>query len=205
MVLCVTAQASAAVIQAVIVLTIVWSLYRALRRWSPMKDMKRQDERPPMDTYLKHYLDVKTSHRQTIRMTVRPTYLQARRKSIHGPASHECGVFGDFVMFCTVSGTYAAGSIVDISALNSDGELISVGMDFNDGRYWVRFWYHRRRSDSQTPRWCRYHVLRPSRQAQTLSLRIVNPLQDDAVKDTKPCEVTASPSVNKAMILNRGE
>jgi hypothetical protein len=26
--------------------------------------------------------------------------------------------------------TYAAGSIVDISALNSDGELISVGMDF---------------------------------------------------------------------------
>jgi hypothetical protein len=83
-----------------------------------------------MDTYLKHYLDVKTSHRQTIRMTVRPTYLQACRKSIHGPASHECGVFGDFVMFCTVSGTYAAGSIVDISALNSDGELISVGMDF---------------------------------------------------------------------------
>jgi hypothetical protein len=64
-------------------------------------------------------------------MTVRPTYLSsACRKSIHGPASHECGVFGDFVMFCTVSGTYAAGSIVDISALNSDGELISVGMDF---------------------------------------------------------------------------
>jgi hypothetical protein len=90
-------------------------------------------------------------------------------------------VFGDFVMFCTVSGTYAAGSIVDISALNSDGELISVGMDFitTDGIGY--FWYHRRRSsDSQTPRWCRYHVLRPSRQAQTLSLRIVNPLQDDA-------------------------
>jgi hypothetical protein len=32
MVLCVTAQVSAAVIQAVIVLTIVWSLYRTLRR-----------------------------------------------------------------------------------------------------------------------------------------------------------------------------
>jgi hypothetical protein len=42
-----------------------------------------------------------------------------------------------------------------------------------------------------------------SRQAQTLSLRIVNPLQDDAVR-TRNLVVTASPSVNKAMILNRG-
>jgi hypothetical protein len=125
-------------------------------------------------------------------MTVRPTYLQAREKK-HPWSLHECGVFGDFVMFCTVSGTYAAGSIVDISALNSDGELISVGMDFitTDGIGYV----------SGTIGDAVVIVKRPDgvdtmsyvlRQAQTLSLRIVNPLQDDAVKDTKPCEVTAS-------------
>jgi hypothetical protein len=108
-------------------------------------------------------------------------------------------------MFCTVSGTYAAGSIVDISALNSDGELIGVEFITTDGIGYV----------SGTIGDAVVIVKRPdgvdtmsyvlSRQAQTLSLRIVNPLQDDAVKDTKPCEVTASPSVNKAMILNRGE
>jgi hypothetical protein len=43
MVLCVTAQVSATVIQAVIVLTIVWSLYRSVTSLiTPWKDMKRQ-------------------------------------------------------------------------------------------------------------------------------------------------------------------
>jgi hypothetical protein len=60
-----------------------------------------------------------------------------------------------------VSGTYAAGSIVDISALNSDGELISVGMDFitTDGIGYVSGTI----GDAVVivKRWCRYHVLRP--------------------------------------------
>lgn len=210
MVLCVTAQVSATVIQAIILLTIVLSAYRSFSALlTPVERYEApKEERPPMDTSLRHYLDVE-DNAATAYKNDGSSDLPFKRveKSIRGPASHECGVFGDFVMFCTVSGTYVDGSIVDISALDSDGDLMGVGMDFitTGGIGYV----------SGTIGDAEVIVKRPdgvdtmsyvlTRQAQTLSLRVVNPLQDENVKDTKPCEVIVTPLVNKEMVLNRDD
>jgi hypothetical protein len=110
-----------------------------------------KDERPPW-TPTWSTIWCERRHRQTIRMTVRPTYLQAREKASMVPL-HMNAV-------CLVTSWCFVQCVWDLcSRFDRRHKCVELGWRtykcrngfHNDGRYWVCFWYHRRRSsDSQT-------------------------------------------------------
>jgi hypothetical protein len=161
---------------------------------------------PPVTAYLKHYLDVHDDTLEAYKNSGSSDLPFTRvGKSLNGPASNECGVFEEFVMFCTVSGTHAEGNVIDIRGIDSGDKLVSVGMDFvtTDGIGYVRG----NVGDADVL------VKRPDgvdtlsyvlvRSGKELTLKVVSPLRDDTAKDTKPCEVDIRALVNKEMTLNR--
>jgi len=166
------------------------------------------EESPPVSTYLKHYLDVQDESLKAYKNSGSSNLPFTRvEKSIHGPASNECGVFGDFAMFCTLTGTGGEGGLVDISGIDSNGNLVDVSIDFvtTGGISYVTGTIGDVEVTVKRPDGVDTVAYVLSREAQKMSLRIVSPLQNDIMKDTKPCEVVIRPLVNQEMALNRGD